>query len=169
MRRMPLRNRVAVGLILLSFVLLVPGLLRPLITLTASIEFMGTSQELFRETRSILQTIRNLHESGDDFVAGLILLFSVLVPFAKGLLLLVALPMRDRLRRWRIVAFVSKIGKWSMADVFLAGVYTAFLAAKATDAMDAELHQGFYWFAGYCLVSLVALQFLHVPRPEDSR
>lgn len=162
------RNLLAVGLILVSFVVLVPGLTRPLITITAFVEFMGQRTELFRETRSILQTVENLHASGNDFVAFLILLFSVLVPVAKGLLLLIALPLRNASKRFRIVSFVSTIGKWSMADVFVVGVYVAYLAAKATDNLDAVAESGFYWFAAYCLISLLALQVLHVPRPEPS-
>ncbi len=161
------RNFVAIALILVSFGLLVPGLTQPLLTITASIDFMGNTRELFRETRSILQTVRNLHESGNDFVAGLILLFSVIVPVAKGVLLLVCFALRDAARRFRLFRFVRSISKWSMADVFVVGVYVAYLAAKATDMLDAVAEPGFYYFTAYCLVSLLALQFMHVERPAD--
>lgn len=160
------RNRIAFGLVLLSFVVLVPGLTKPLITITASMDFMGVSKEIFRETRSILQTVRNLHESGNDFVAGLILLFSVIVPITKGVLLVVALVVKRSGLRTRLVGFVNAISKWSMADVFLVGVYVAYLAAKATDALDAEAEPGFYWFAVYCLLSVASAQFM---RLNDSR
>jgi paraquat-inducible protein A len=153
-------NRVALALILLSFALLIPGLLQPLLTIRASIEFMGVSRELFTETRSILQTVKNLHESGNDFVSGLILLFSVIVPFAKGLSLLVVLSLRDQAARIKIHRFIATISKWSMADVFLVGVYVAFLSAKATDNLDAEIHRGFYFFTAYCLVSIGSLHFM---------
>jgi len=159
------RNLVAIGLILVSFALLIPGLTKPLLTITASIDFMGVSRELFRETRSILQTVRNLHSSGDDLVAGLILLFSIVVPVAKGLLLLTAFALRSP--RWRhdIFRFVRSISKWSMSDVFLVGVYVAYLAAKATDNLDAVAEVGFYYFTAYCLVSLLALQFMVIEPP----
>lgn len=159
------RNVVAIALIVVSYALLVPGLTQPLLTITAGIDFMGMQRELFRETRSILQTVRNLHESGNDFVAGLILLFSVIVPVAKGLLLLVALALRDAARRYGIFRFVRSISKWSMSDVFLVGVYVAYLAAKATDNLDAVAERGFYYFAGYCLVSLLSLQFMVIEPP----
>ena len=132
-----MRNLTAGAMILISFGLLVPGLLKPLITITASLEFFGTKQEVFRETRSILQTIESLHESGNDFVAGLVLLFSVIVPFAKGLSLLSLFALRSAVAKSRIFRFIGAIGKWSMADVFLVGVYVAFLSAKATDNLDA--------------------------------
>lgn len=159
------RNWIAVALIVASFVLLWPGLTKPLLTITAAIDFMGTSRELFRETRSILQTVRNLHQSGNDFVAGLILLFSVVVPVVKGCLLLVALGIRDAARRYGLFRFVRSISKWSMADVFVVGVYVAYLAAKATDMLDAVAEIGFYYFAAYCLVSLLALQFMVIEPP----
>lgn len=158
------KNRIALVLILLSFALLVPGLTKPLLTITASIEFMGMKRELFAQTRSILQTVESLHESGNDFVAGLILLFSVVVPFAKGAALLTALALRERTARRRINRFIGAISKWSMADVFLVGVYVAYLSAKATDNLDAEIHRGFYYFAAYCLVSIGSLYFTELGR-----
>lgn len=154
-----IKNRIALVLILLSFALLIPGLTKPLLTITASIEFMGLKREIFTQTRSILQTVESLHESGNDFVAGLILLFSVVVPFAKGAALLTALALKERRNRARINRFIGAISKWSMADVFLVGVYVAYLSAKATDNLDAEIHRGFYYFAAYCLVSIGSLYF----------
>ncbi|MFQ5550666.1 MAG: paraquat-inducible protein A [Gemmatimonadales bacterium] len=152
------RNVVAVVLLVVSFALLVPGLTQPLVTISASMQILGMTTELFRETRSILQSISTLHESGDDFVAGLILLFSVIVPFVKGLLLLTALMVRHSAARWGI--------KWSMADVFAVGVFVAYLGARAASNLDAEVHEGFFYFTGYCLVSLVSLQFMHFVEPE---
>ncbi len=157
-------NKVAFALILLSFALLIPGLLKPLLTISASLEFMGVKRELFTETRSIIQTVRSLHDSGNDFVAGLILLFSVIVPFAKAITLLVVLAIRDIEAKVRLHRFIDSISKWSMADVFLVGVYVAYLSAKATDNLDAEIHEGFYYFAAYCLVSIASLHFMRLDR-----
>jgi uncharacterized paraquat-inducible protein A len=159
------RNVAALALTLLSFAILVPSLIQPTVTITASIEWFGQRQEIFRQTRSIIRIIRSLHESGNDFVAGLILLFSVIVPFAKGVLLLIVALMKDPRRRYALFRFVRDISKWAMADVFVVGVYVSFLSAKATDNLDAQLHVGFYLFASYCLVALVALQFMAVDPP----
>ena len=156
------RNIIAFVLVLISFGLLYPGLTWPLITISASVEFAGNTFEIFKQTRSTIGTIRDLHDSGNDFVAGLILLFSVVVPFAKGALLGVVMIMRRGQARLRIHRFVRSIGKWAMADVFVVGVFVAFLAAKATDNLDAEVQSGFYYFTAYCLVSLIALQFMVV-------
>ena len=64
--------------------------------------------------------------------------------------------------RYRIFAFVRGISKWAMADVFVVGVYIAYLSAKATDALDAQLHEGFYYFTAYCLISLLSVQVMQV-------
>jgi paraquat-inducible protein A len=157
-------NKIALALIVLSFILLVPGLLEPLLTISASLELMGVKREIFTETRSIIQTVRSLHESGNNFVAGLILLFSVIVPFAKALTLLAVLAIRDIQLKLRLHRFIDSISKWSMADVFLVGVYVAYLSAKATDNLDAEIHRGFYFFAAYCLVSIASLHFMRIER-----
>ena len=159
------RNIIAVVLVVISLVVVVPGLIQPIITLSANM--MG--RQVFAETRSILQTVKDLHESGNDLVAGMILFFSVLVPFIKAVLLgVVGLLKPTVALRYRLFAFVRGISKWAMADVFVVGVYIAYLSAKATDALDAELHQGFYFFTAYCLISLLSVQVMHVEPPQPS-
>ncbi len=162
------RNIAAFVLILLSFGVLVPGLTKDLMTLTAFVEFAGQRNELFSMTRSILRTVKDLHESGNDFVAGLILLFSVVVPFGKGVLLLVVLALRHSPLRVKIFRFVGAISKWSMADVFLVGVYVAYLSANANDNLEATLGVGFYYFAAYCLISIASHQFMTVSKAEPA-
>ena len=157
------RNIAAVVLVLVSLVVVVPGLIQPIITLSANM--MG--RQVFAETRSILQTVKDLHESGNDLVAGMILFFSVLVPFIKAVLLGVVGLLKPTVPvRYRLFAFVRGISKWAMADVFVVGVYIAYLSAKATDALDAQLHEGFYYFTAYCLISLLSVQVMHVEQPK---
>lgn len=165
---MSARNITALVLILASFVVLVPGLTKPLLTITASVQILGFGGEIFRETRSILQSIKTLHENGYDFVAGLILFFSVIVPVVKGLLLITALVLKDAKTRFNIYLFVRNISKWSMADVFVVGVFVAFLSAQASSNLAAIIEAGFYFFAAYCLISLAALQFLKFEIPGGS-
>lgn len=165
---MPPRHWTALALTALSVVLLVPGLLQPMLTITASMDIMGVSRELFRQTQSVLQAVESLHESGNDFVAGLILFFSITVPFLKIGTVAVILGMRRPVARYRLYLFVRSISKWAMADVFVVGVFIAMLAARATDNLDAVAESGFYFFAGYCLVSNLAFQFLTIPAPAGS-
>lgn len=162
------RNAVAVALTVVSLAMLAPGLTRTVLTITASITALGTTREIFRQSQSIIEAVRSLHESGNTFVAGLILLFSILVPFIKALLLGVILALRTPPARYRLYLFVRSVSKWAMADVFVVGVFIAFLAAKATDNLHAVAGPGFYWFAAYCLVSNLAFQFLSVPPPAQT-
>jgi uncharacterized paraquat-inducible protein A len=162
-------NAVALLLTVVSLVLLVPGLSQPALTMTASITALGTTKEIFRQTQSIVEAVKTLHRAGNDFVAGLIVLFSIVVPFAKAVLLGVILTIRSPASRHQLYLLVRGVSKWSMADVFAVGVFIAFLAAKATDNLDAVAGKGFYFFAGYCLVSNLAFQFLKVPAPAPSR
>ena len=127
--------------------------------------------EVYTQTRSILGAVRNLYDVGSPVPATLILLFSVIVPLTKALLVVVATYMRNIANRQRVLDFVAGIAKWSMADVFVVGLFITYLAAQATQRMpgqttsapllafDAHFGPGFYWFAAYCLFSLASQQF----------
>ena len=163
------RNLLAVALSLLSLALLWPGLVEPVLTIRATIELFGTERELTNETRSVLGAIRSLHESGNDFVAGLILLFSVLVPLTKAALLVPIFAWRSTPSAYRLSRVVQAISKWSMADVFAVGMLIALLVAKGTANLSAVAGPGFYFFTAYCLVSNAAFQALKIDEPVTAR
>lgn len=127
----------------------------------------GPPVEVYQQTRSIVGSVRNLYEVGSVLAATLIVLFSVIVPVTKSLLVCWAVCQSDVSRRQRTVLFVEMIAKWSMADVFAVAVIIAFLAAQASQTVGsasalvsfrATLGPGFYWFSGYCLLSLAVQQ-----------
>lgn len=159
------RNRLAIGLALLSLALLWPGLVRPVLTIRATMELFGTTRELSNETRSVVGAIDSLHESGNDFVAGLILLFSVMVPVLKAALLVPIFALRSAAAPHGLFRLVQGLSKWSMADVFAVGMLIALLAAKGTANLSAVAGPGFYFFAAYCLVSNAAFQLLRIDPP----
>jgi uncharacterized paraquat-inducible protein A len=163
------RNLIAVLLTVISLGLLIPGLTKPILTITANISLMGLSREIFRETQSIVQSVQRLNDSGNQFVAALILLFSIMVPLIKAVLTFVVLRMQKPETQYALYRFVRSISKWSMADVFVVGVFLAFMAADALDNLSAVAGEGLYWFAGYCLVSNLAFQVLHIPDPARAR
>jgi hypothetical protein len=127
--------------------------------------------EVYTQTRSIVGAVRNLYNVGSPIPATLILLFSVVVPFTKAILVVVATFMGNVASRQRVLEFVAAMAKWSMADVFVVGLFITFLAAEATQtlpgqksaapliAFDASFGAGFYWFAAYCLFSLASQQY----------
>jgi len=161
---MSTRNWIAVGLTLLSLVLLVPGLQSDALTITASHPML--KKPLYEETQSILRAARRLYDSKNYFVAGLVIFFSLVVPVIKIALLAVILRAKSPQTRYRVYLFTRSISKWAMADVFAVGVFIAFMAGNALDNLDARIHSGYYFFVMYCLVSNVAFQFLHVPPPD---
>ena len=162
---MSTRNWIAVGLTIVSLVLLVPGLQSDALTITATMPLL--KKPLYEETQSIMRAARRLYDSRNYFVAGLVIFFSLVVPVIKIALLGAVLFMQSPVTRYRIYLFTRSISKWAMADVFAVGVFIAFLAANALDNLDAKLHPGYYYFVAYCLVSNVAFQFLHVPVPGE--
>jgi len=165
---MTTRNQIALGLTVVSLGLLIPGLSQPALTIVASIPFGNKPMEIFRQTQNVVEAVKSLYESGNYFVSGLVLLFSIIVPFIKAAILGVILAVKSPVAKYRLYLFVRSISKWAMADVFAVGVFIAFLASKATDNLDAVIGTGFYYFVGYCLVSNVAFQFLSVPPPETN-
>ncbi len=162
LRPMTPRNRLAIALAIASLILLWPGLSRPALTIRATMEMFGQTRELSNETRSVVGAVRSLHQSGNDFVAGLILVFSILIPLIKAALLIPIFTLRSAAQRRRLFRLVQAISKWSMADVFAVGMLIALLAAKGTANLSAVAGPGFYSFAGYCLVSNLAFQLLQL-------
>jgi uncharacterized paraquat-inducible protein A len=159
------RNIFAVVLSLVSLALLWPGLVQPALTIKATMEIFGVTSTLTNETRSVIGAVRSLHASGDDFVAGLILLFSVAIPLTKAALLIPIYTQRGTPTSYRLYRFVQVISKWSMADVFAVGMLIALLVAKGTANLSAVAGPGFYFFAAYCLVSNAAFQLLRIEPP----
>ena len=136
-------------------------------SLTASLQQNVGEVEVFEQTRSIVSGVRRLYEVGSPVPATLILLFSVVVPFLKMVLVGWAM-FASPATRQRTLAFVETIAKWSMADVFVVALFITYLAAMASQstplsgppvvAFKATFGPGFYWFAAYCLFSLATQQ-----------
>ena len=163
MEAMSTRNWIALILTVISLGLIIPGLRSDALTITATLPLL--KKPLFEETQSILRAAQRLYDSKNYFVAGLIVFFSIVVPFLKALLLGVILWVKDARTKYRLYLFVRSASKWAMADVFAVGVFIAFMAGNALDNLDAKLHPGYYFFIAYCLVSNLSFQFLHVDPP----
>jgi hypothetical protein len=130
----------------------------------------GQEIEVYQQTRSILGAVRHLYRVESYTAATLILLFSVCVPFVKAAMVAWAAFHRDSQRQARTLRLVETIAKWSMADVFAVALFIAYLAAQASQAppgagasasvvtFSATFGPGFYWFAAYCVLSLVIQQ-----------
>jgi len=149
--------------------------------ITASLA-KGEEIEVYQQTRSIVGSVQRLYEVGSPVPATLILLFSVIVPLGKALLVAWAMFLQSGAWRGRVLRFVELIARWSMADVFVVALFIAYLAAQASQtppgdptavplvAFDASFGPGFYWFAAYCLFSLASQQYtLRIAAPRIER
>lgn len=158
---MHIRNIIAVILLIASLVCLVPGLMQPVLSLKigAALPIVGTLT-LHESTQSILKTVETLHENKNTLVAFLILFFSVIVPVFKAISLLAVLLVKKLRKQAGLHRFIALISKWSMADVFVVGIFIAFLSSQSNEAMQAKLGTGFYWFLAYCIISIIASQVM---------
>ena len=138
--------------------------------LTRSLQQNVGDVQVYEQTRSIVGSVRQLYDVGSPIPATLILLFSVVVPVTKALLVAWATFMTNAAARVRTLRFVTAIAKWSMADVFAVALFIVYLAAQASQeppgagappllAFTAEFGPGFYWFAAYCVFSLASQQY----------
>lgn len=140
--------------------------------------FLGLDQiegqlEAYRSTRSIVDTVNELANTGNLPVAFLIVFFSIVIPLFKlGLqAIAAALPRRD----WRapLLWLNGAISKWSMADVFVMALLVAYMAGAASGqmgdmlTMTAQLEPGFWYFLAYCLFSIIAGSLMREPGEPD--
>jgi len=120
----------------------------------------------FDKTQSILGTANELYRSGHLPVAALIVLFSVIIPIFKGALALITITPISKIWRGRLNTLAGAISKWSMADVFVVAIFVSFLAANGLEGsndlvvFNSTLGVGFWFFLGYCLLSILGSQIL---------
>ncbi|MBL0357079.1 MAG: paraquat-inducible protein A [Chitinophagaceae bacterium] len=141
----------------ISLVFLGLGLIKDMLQLDVSAHFI-VRMSLFSENKSILGALHSLWDSGNYFPFSLIFLFGIIVPLAKSIILSWIL-IAER-REYLLYQWIGIISKWAMADVFAISIFTAFLGANAMQNTAATLQPGFYYFAGYALLSNVVATWL---------
>ena len=165
-------NLIAIGLF-------IPGILFPMLSLNmemkADVSGAELTSTLIDKNLSLIQTIQELFKDERFLVAGLILLFSICIPVIKFLLLSLAYAKKNSTLEARIYNIIGKIGKWSMADVFVVAIFLAMLSTNHADTATQQqlamfgfkldllissetlsaLGDGFYYFTSYCLLSLL--------------
>ena len=186
-----LNSSAFIVLIGLALVLLYGGVKNPMIDIDARIDhfsflLMGeplvfTNQILFFQSKSILDVVWILLKNTDYqsiLVGVLIFLFSILFPLIK-LTASSLLLSKGAISQNKIVRFLAlKIGKWSMADVFIIAIFMAYIGFSGI--IGSQLHQlekmnqkaemlttdrshfgvGFILFLSFTIVSLLISTFL---------
>ena len=158
---MPHRNKLAYILIIVSLACLYPGLTQPMLNIHAGAQIPLLGElVLYDQTQSIVQTISSLFQNDNSIVGILILFFSIIIPLLKAAILLLVLSFKQWTGRKLLYQLVAVIGKWSMADVFVVGVFISFLATKSDAHINAVLHPGFFYFTAYCVISIIGIQMV---------
>ncbi|MGL5485338.1 MAG: paraquat-inducible protein A [Shewanella sp.] len=127
--------------------------------------------QVLQQTRSIWSTVTELYNTGNGLVAGLVMLFSIIIPAIKLSLMLVQQSVSSIALQWRIHHIVDLLAKWSMADVFVVALIITFLAGNASGSMgemlktQAQFESGFYFFTAYCILSIVSGYLVRRPTP----
>jgi paraquat-inducible protein A len=150
------------ALAIISVLFLVVGVLAP-----AMVIIVSPATDVFPhfilhfQIRSIFGVISELYLTRYWIVAVCLTVFSILIPLAKAGLTVFVLESASLTRKLKISKFLHSISKWSMADVFVAAILLSNFAVRANKSTQADLFVGFYYFSGYCLLSMVATTLLH--------
>jgi len=112
-----------------------------------------------RQTFSILSAVLKLRSDGNHFLFVVIFSFSIVFPIIKlaaNALIWATLIRNGRgVDNWlgRSARWLHVLGKWSMLEVFVAGLLCVLL--KLGDVTRFKIEGGMYWFVGAVFLSLV--------------
>lgn len=124
--------------------------------------FEGDMYYLY-QNKSIFQVIKLLFTGGNIVVGITLILFSIIFPLFKLLTSLFVLIYPDARRSELLVSIVNKLGKWSMADVFVAAVFLALFAYTNMNVgvnTNATTLMGLYYFLVFVVLSIFSGYFL---------
>ncbi len=139
-----------------ALVALGTALFAPLLMMTvySTVPLLG-EVTLSYESKSIYSTIVKLFHQSNYLVGILVLLFSVLIPFFKSLLITTYGFLKETGFGEYMVTLIEKIGKWSMADVFIVAVLVVFFSTQQDIHTSLKIEAGLYFFTGYVLLSML--------------
>jgi uncharacterized paraquat-inducible protein A len=159
-----------------------PGILLTMFSfnmeMAANLSGSSITSSLIDKELSIMATISELWEDQRLLVAALIFAFSVCIPLLKTILVCFAYFTHSLQVEKGLINFVSAIGKWSMADVFVIAIFLAIMSTNHADTSNSEqlsvfgfkialdvstqtlsaAGEGFYYFTAYCVLSLIGTQ-----------
>jgi len=173
------KKHLGFSLNIIALFLFIPGILLPMFSLsmemTAKLSGSSLSSDLVNKELSLLATIQELWQDERVVVAILIFVFSICIPLLKTILVSWSYYKKNSNIEVKLLNFVAKIGKWSMADVFVVAIFLAILSTNHAETVDRQqmavfgfkidlvissetlsmVGVGFYYFVAYCLVSLL--------------
>lgn len=145
-----------VTLIMLSIIALVTGWFSPILEITAYQEIPLLGNTIFQyESKSIISALYKIFDQQQYGIAILILLFTVITPIIKTILLL-TISFQEKLHlSKKSIKVLGHIGKWSMLDVFVVAIIVTYFSMKSSGQTDANLQIGVYYFSIYVILSMI--------------
>jgi hypothetical protein len=110
------------------------------------------------QTETVISGIRKLFVQGDTTPALIVLIFSVIFPIFKFIIILVAFFSKFSFRKTNYT--LSKVHKFAMVDVFALAIVVIMTSSK--NFFSTEFMGGFYCFVGY-VVMMQIMFFLMRP------
>jgi MFS family permease len=124
--------------------------------------FKGRTYFLY-QNKSVFQLIGLLFTGANYLVGFLLALFSIVFPLIKLVSTLIALIYHHTTYAQKSISIINKLGKWSMADVFVSAVFLAvFSFTNMNEGIDtsAQTLIGLYFFLAFVILSIVSGLFL---------
>jgi len=124
--------------------------------------FEGRTYYLY-QNKSVFQLIKLLFTGGNILVGFALLLFSVIFPIIKLTATLLAFVYPHSNLSNKSISIINKLGKWSMADVFVSAVFLAvFSFTNMNEGVDtsAQTLIGLYFFLSFVILSIISGNFL---------
>jgi paraquat-inducible protein A len=144
------------AMLTVAVIALVVGLTTPILSVEASKDLPVLGETVLQfQSKGILTTITGLWEHGNQWLALLLLLFSVLLPLLKTAVAWLTLFSRTHHISLRGLHLSRHLGKWSMADVFVVAILVVFFSSNEGGLTQAEVQAGLWFFALYVLLSLL--------------
>jgi hypothetical protein len=115
------------------------------------------------QCKSVLDVIHILFEANNYVVGIAILLFSIVFPIIKLIVSFVSMAIPSTHLFFVMRAIIHKLGKWSMADVFVVAMFLAYLAFQnMSDQIqtDARVLPGLYYFMSFSVLSIISSFFV---------
>lgn len=138
-------------LLLVSITAWLAGILLPMITVEVFKDLPVLGHTVLKyDVKGIISTIEKLFANNNFVIAVIIGLFSIIFPIIKTIVMFISLKFNKTYK------YIMKLGKWSMADVFVVSILIAILSIDSDEFTDANVEVGLYYFSVYVILSILS-------------
>ncbi|MBM78836.1 MAG: hypothetical protein CL846_10170 [Crocinitomicaceae bacterium] len=119
----------------------------------------------YYQSKSAMSLIGSLFTQKNYVVGIALLTFSVIIPIIKLLMTVLITFFKSFSKKIGLITIINFIGKWSMADVFVAACFLSFLSFNnMSNQIETESKTliGLYFFLSYVVISLIASTLMNL-------